>query len=93
MSKWMKNYVEYTKRIVLFCKLNGITYSTSLDSFYFSLNGKDYRISNHSLEDSIKFSHGRYHTNKEQNKNLICIQADKSQLFKIYNKLKEGKEI
>ena len=35
-----------------FCDDNCISYSNSMDSFYFTIGGQHYRVSNHSVESS-----------------------------------------
>lgn len=87
-KKAIKEFKQKMDEIHSFCKENEISYSSTSDSYYFSLNGIDYRVSNHSVESS------KYHGDgKEYRKYTFCIHASKTRLIEIYNKIKEGKNI
>jgi hypothetical protein len=75
-----------------FCDENGIIQSASSDSYYFTLNGQHYRVSNHSVEASYQHSHGQYHTSGRE-EDTIYIHAGKTRIIDIYNNLKAGKEL
>lgn len=68
-----------------FVKANGITQSFNGDSYYFTLNGTNYRVSNHSPESSP------YHDARD--KNTVYIHASKTRIIDIYNDLKAGYEL
>ena len=79
-----------------FCQQNGISQSSSSDSYYFTINGHDYRVSNHSPEASYANSHGRYHQNDgsgDRDKDVTYINAGKTRIEQIYNDLKAGKKL
>ena len=81
-----------------FCRANGISQSSTSDSYYFTLNGVDYRVSNHTIEASDRGMYdqngnkirGSYHSN---DKDLVCITASKTRLIEIYNDLKSGYQL
>lgn len=99
----LKNFAERMKEIDEFCAENGIIQSASSDSYYFTLNGKCYRVSNHTINASDR---GMYRTDAntgevikvresyhDSDADLICITAGKTRIIEIYNKLKAGKEL
>ena len=75
-----------------FCERNGIRRSKYGDSFYFTLQGKRYRISNHSTEISNSWSrnlNGKqirrpYHSRRD---NTVSIIAPRSRVKAIYEEL------
>lgn len=81
-----------------FCEANGIKHSATMDSYYFRLYGKYYRVSNHTVERSNKNAYSwdgkplrkEYHP-KGRDKDTIYIHAGKTRIFQIYNDLKAGK--
>jgi hypothetical protein len=90
MRNFKKNFSKTAKRdfaikmaeIEDFVKANGITQSYNGDSYYFTLNGTNYRVSNHSPESSP------YHDGRD--KNTVYIYASKTRIIDIYNDLKNG---
>lgn len=86
------------ERIDEFCRANRISKSASSDSYYFELNGRNYRVSNHTIAASDR---GMYSFTGEQvrdsyhrdSEDLICITAGKTRIIEIYNALKAGKEL
>ena len=88
------------KSIEDFCYQNGISYSRSMDSYYFILNGINYRVSNHTMKTSNAHAYNefgeqvreKYH-NKNDFENLVCITASKTRIIEIYNNLKLGKAL
>lgn len=80
-----------------FCKRNNIHQSLSSDSYYFNLNGKDYRVSNHTVNASNKGAYDsegnkirdEYHPDGEES-DVVYITAGKTRLIDIYNDLKNG---
>lgn len=84
-----------------FCNKNNITTSKSNDSYYFTLNGKNYRVSNHTIEKSNKSAFDTdtgfqkrelYHDTKRDD-NTVYIHAGKTRIIEIYNDLKAGYEL
>lgn len=72
-----KEFAEQMSKIRKYCLDNNITISSSNDSYYFDLNGKTYRVSNHS-------------PNVINGKNDINITASKLRIIEIYENLKKG---
>lgn len=80
-----------------FCRENGISASRTNDSYYFTINGIDYRVSNHSVESSNAHAYSDYgvqlrevyHPNGREN-DVIYIHASKTRIREIYNDLKAG---
>ena len=81
-KKQAHEFVEQMKEIESFCIEHGISASTSRDSYYFRLNGKAYRVSNHSVESSP------YHDGREEG--TVYIHASKTRIIEIYNNLANG---
>lgn len=84
-----------------FCKENNIQTSKNNDSYYFTLNGKNYRVSNHTIEKSNSAAFDAdtgfqkrelYHDTKKDD-NTIYIHAGKTRIIEIYNDLKAGYEL
>lgn len=80
-----------------FCDANGISYSKSMNSYYFVIRGQAYRVSNHTVEASNKRAVGRdgrrireeYHPDGRR-KDVIYIHASRFRIIKIYMDLKLG---
>lgn len=80
-----------------FCKENGIIESNTSDSYYFTINGQKYRVSNHSIEASNANAYNWvgekvreiYHKNGRED-DTIYIHASKTRIIEIYNNLKNG---
>ncbi len=68
-----------------YCIDHNISYSN--DSYYFTINGQDYRVSNHSVEVSKRNSGGKYHHE------VIYIPAGKSRLIEIHQALLRGEKL
>lgn len=81
-----------------FCVKNGIDQSRSSDSYYFTINGQEYRVSNHSVESSNRRAFNslgekvreEYHSGGREN-DVIYIHASKTRIIEIYENLKAGK--
>lgn len=99
----VREFIDTMNEIQKFCDENGIDYSGSMDSYYFTLNGKDYRVSNHTIEASDR---GMYKTDvfsgevvkvresyHSSDTGEICITASKTRIIDIYNDLKNGYEL
>jgi len=95
-----REYAETMDRIKDFCNENGIDYSRTCDSYYFFLDGKKYRVSNHTIETSNAGAYdelGRknrelYHP-EGRDENTVYITAGKTRIIEIYNDLKNGYEL
>lgn len=49
-----REFVNKMDEISKFCQENNISRSASSDSYYFNINGQNYRVSNHTIEASNK---------------------------------------
>ena len=92
-----KEFAQRMNDVDAFCEENGIVQSRSSDSYYFSIDGKNYRVSNHTVEASNAAAFDR--TSGEQKRNLYhdgrepdtqYIHASKTRIIEIYNDLKAG---
>lgn len=77
-----REFAKKMDEIRSFCSENGIYQSRSGDSYYFSLNGVSYRVSNHSVESSP------YHNGRIDGE--VYIHASKTRIIDIYNDLVKG---
>ena len=91
-----REFVQKMEEIRDFCNENGIDYSASMDSYYFMVNGKKYRVSNHTIETSNSGAYvdgiqvrDKYHDDIRAN-DTIYIHAGKTRIIDIYNDLKDG---
>ena len=92
-----REFAQKMSEIDEFCEKNGINQSRTSDSYYFTLNGKNYRVSNHTVAASNKGAYDEfgnkvrdvYHPNGEE-EGTIYITAGKTRLMDIYNDLKNG---
>lgn len=84
-------------KVTEFCNENNITASKSNDSYYFTLNGRNYRVSNHTIERSNSAAFDTdtgfqkrelYHDTKRDD-NTVYIHAGKTRIIEIYNNLKD----
>lgn len=103
MGKWKpskskaREFAKQMDEINEFCFKNGINQSRNQDSYYFSLNGQYYRVSNHSIEASNAASYNwmgakireNYHDSERDDK-TIYIHASKTRIIEIYTNLKNG---
>lgn len=91
------DYAKKMDAIRAFCQDHGIKYSVSMDSFYFSLDGIDYRVSNHTiaasnrgaLDDMGNQVRDFYHDALER-PDTVYITAGKTRIIDIYNDLTAG---
>ena len=81
-----------------FCEKNNIQTSKNNDSYYFTLNGTNYRVSNHTIEasnraafdiDTGMYKRDLYHET-ERKDDTVYIHAGKTRIIDIYNDLKAG---
>lgn len=93
-------FAEKMAEIEAFCAKNNISKSHNCDSYYFFIDGKRYRVSNHSREASNEAAfdeftreqkRGVYHDLND--KEEIQILAGKTRLIEIYNNIKAGAKI
>lgn len=83
-----------------FCDEHGISMSASGDSYYFTINGQDYRVSNHTIESSNAGAYNdfgiqtreKYHADRRSNE-VIYIHAGKTRIREIYTDLKNGYQL
>lgn len=87
-----REFAQKMDAIDQFCAENGIQQSRTSDSYYFFLNGKSYRVSNHTIAASYNNSLGRYHQDGTD-PNTVYITAGKTRIIEIYTALQEGKEL
>lgn len=80
-----KAFAEQLEEIDNFCKKNQIYHTRNYDSYYFEINNKKYRVSNHTVSASLP----EYHENGERDF-YQCITAGKLRIIDIYNNLKKG---
>lgn len=106
MYKWKpsktakREFAQKMNEIDTFCKEHNISQSMSSDSYYFTINGKNYRISNHTVEASNKHAFNDfgeqirelYHPNGRE-ENTVYITAGKTRLIEIYNNILNGIEL
>ena len=80
-----REFAQQMTEIADFCFVNNISQSASGDSYYFTVDGQRYRVSNHSVESS------RYHDGREAD--VRYIHAGKTRIIEIYTALTAGKEL
>ena len=99
-----REFAQKMDDIEKFVNDHGISMSKNGDSYYFSLNGKNYRVSNHSVEksDSGAFKvdqdtgetvkvRDKYHGGRQDD--TIYIHAGKTRIKDIYNDILAGKKL
>lgn len=95
-----REFAKEMEEIREFCSENGISYSNSMDSYYFTVNGKEYRVSNHSVEASNRGAFDelgnqlreKYHEGGRKEE-VTYIHAGKTRIREIYNDLVQGYEL
>ena len=97
----VKQFAIEMDKITEFCNKNNIQTSKNNDSYYFTLNNKHYRVSNHTIERSNSAAFDAdtgfqkrelYHDTKRDD-NTVYIHAGKTRIIEIYNDLKAGYEL
>ena len=87
-----REFAEKMREIEDFCTENGIRSSLSNDSYYFTVDDINYRISNHSIEASNRGAFDEltgeqkrelYHQNGRED-NTVYIHASKTRIIEIY---------
>lgn len=100
-SKAAKNeFKEEMSKIEEFCIKNNIYRTFNNNSYYFNLNGVDYRVSNHTIDVSNCGAYNEFgektrefYHDKEEAKNTVCILAGKTRIIEIYNDLRDGYQL
>lgn len=87
-----REFAQTMSEIEEFCRQNNISQSSAGDSYYFTINGQKYRVSNHTPEASYRNSGGKWHENGRED-DTIYITAGKTRIREIYNDLKAGKKL
>lgn len=95
-----REFAKTMDEISDFCAENGIIQSNAGDSYYFTINGKDYRVSNHSIEASNRSAYNAfgqqtrdlYHADGRK-ADVTYIHASKTRIREIYNDLLAGYEL
>lgn len=96
-----REFAAKMDEVAAFCAAHGIDASRSCDSYYFTVNGKRYRVSNHSVEASNaaarddltgKKKRELYHADGRRD-DTIYIHASKTRIIDIYNDLAAGYEL
>lgn len=95
-----RNYVERLEALDAFCEEHDIMCNVHRDSFYFELNGKRYRVSNHSIKANWERAYSGmrddlkplYHPNG-YDKSIIYIHAGKFRVPQIYEDIRAGYDL
>lgn len=102
-------FARRMEEIEQYCEDNGISMSASRDSYYFSVNGEDYRVSNHTQAASdrgmyrtdpltgdlvrVRDSYHRLPDGKHEYDRAHEITAGKTRIIEIHQALLAGKKI
>lgn len=91
-----REFAKQMQEIDDFCAENGISASYSKDSYYFTVGGVHYRVSNHSVEASNRAAYkdgervrALYHEGSRES-DTVYIHASKTRIIDIYTNLKAG---
>lgn len=96
-----REFANKMTEIEEFCRENNIKQSRNGDSYYFTLNGINYRVSNHSVEASNAAAYDNltgeqrrevYHEGGRES-GTVYIHASKTRIIEIYTDLKAGYEL
>lgn len=96
-----RQFEKTMDEIADFCRENGIQQSRRGDSYYFTINGTPYRVSNHTIEASNRAAFDEltgeqlrelYHEGGRDT-DTVYITAGKTRIREIYNALKAGKRL
>lgn len=95
-----KEFAIKMAEIEEFCSKRGISQSRSGDSYYFTIGGQEYRVSNHSVEASNAAAYDDIYGKVRQlyhpdgrDSDVIYIHASKTRIIEIYNDLVAGYEL
>lgn len=91
-----REFYKEMEELKEFCNENGIDYSHNMDSYYFTIEGRSYRVSNHTIESSNAGAYKdgvqireKYHADTRED-SVTYIHAGKTRIRDIYNDLKAG---
>ncbi len=95
-----REFAKTMDQIKTFCNENGINYSKTCDSYYFHIDGVNYRVSNHTVELSNRKAYDEfgnqireeYHPGGRK-ESTVYITAGKTRIMDIYNDLKSGYQL
>lgn len=106
MYKWKpsktkaREFAEKMNEIDDFCIKNNISQSKTSDGYYFTIDNKNYRVSNHTIDASNRHAYNEFgekireeYHNEIEKIYTICITASKTRIIEIYNNLKSGKKL
>jgi hypothetical protein len=96
-KKAAREFAAKMRDIDEFCASHGIQQSAGGDSYYFAINGKKYRVSNHTVEASNAAAYAwtgeqtrpLYHDGG-RNADTVYIHAGKTRIIEIYTDLEAG---
>lgn len=96
-----RDFAIKIKEITRFCLKNNIQIGTNHNSYTFSLNGKNYIVSNFGTDDFKKYITKLANQGVKEatrylqilEKEIISIRASKLRVMEIYNDLKAGKQL
>ena len=94
-----REFGQKMDEIAEFCIENGISQSRSGDSYYFTINGKKYRVSNHTIAASNRGAFDELTGEKKRElyhndaTDEIQIFAGKTRIVQIYQDLVAGYEL
>ena len=94
-----REFAQKMDEIGDFCSSHGICQSRSGDSYYFTIGGTPYRVSNHTTAASDRGMYNdfgekirdSYHADDDPR--TVYITAGKTRIIEIYNALKAGKHL
>ena len=95
-----RKFAQKMQEIDDFCREHGIAQSSTGDSYYFTINGQRYRVSNHTVAQSNRGAYdwtgekvrNIYHPNGEDD-DVIYITASKIRIIDIYSMLVAGRKL
>lgn len=95
-----REFAQKMNEIDNYCSENGIRQSASSDSYYFEVNGVQYRVSNHSVESSNSHAYNIfgeqvrdvYHPLGRED-DVVYIHAGKTRIIEIHQALLAGKKL
>lgn len=104
MKKWkpskskINQFKNKMSEIEKFCETNNIISSKNNDSYYFTVNDINYRVSNHTIEssnlaafDNVNgFQKRNLYHNENRDPNTVYIHAGKTRIIDIYNDIISG---
>ena len=93
----IREFVKKMDEVSEFCNKNNIVQSRNGDSYYFTINEQEYRVSNHAVESRNKYDEltgellnaRGFEMNNKREDNIIYIHAGKTRIIEVYNNLKQ----